>query len=376
MRISKYMLIGVLSFLAGPVLAEKAQLRDLTVEQSTAAQAGTPRPGSLQVSVSADRPDATYAIGETVRLTLTSNEDAYVTVLDIGPTGQVTQLFPNQYQTDNHVFANRSIEIAGGATGARITATGPVGAELIKVIASSKPVTVVSEAQLTQTRGIFRSVDGGVSTVVKDLQVVADQVAQNDAKIVFSNFTLHTVGSRLPAAPAQQTLVVVPGQGTAGQPAPAATTTLPVVTPQTSAALISVPAQQPFPLLLAADKSTYKVGEKVTLAVTTLQACNLTVMDVTPSGQVRTLFPNQTTPNNAVAALQTVLVAGGPSAVSLPVSGPAGTEQVVAICTTDAAPISSQPANDRMALTRDLAVVATRPAGATAMASLTFTVQP
>lgn len=375
MCISKYMLIGALAFCAEPVLAEKTHLRDLTVEQSTAAHAGTPRPGSLQIAIAADRQDTTYAIGETVRLTLTSNEDAYVTVLDVGPTGQVTQLFPNQYQTDNRVLAHRGVEI-GGASGARITVTGPVGAELIKVVASSKPLTIVSEAQLAQGRGIFRSVEGGVRTVVKDLQVVAEQAAESDAKVVFSNFTLHTVGSRLPAAGQQQTPVVAPSQGPAAQSGPAATTILPVATPQASASLISVPPQQPFPLLLAADKPAYKVGEKVTLAVTTLQACNLTVMDVTPSGQVRTLFPNQTTPNNAMQALQTVLVAGGPSAISLPVSGPAGTEQILAICTTDAAPFSPHEGGDRAALTRDLSVVAARPAGATAMASLTFTVQP
>lgn len=146
---------------------------------------------------------------------------------------------------------------------------------------------------------MFRSVDGGVKTVVRDLEVVANQAAQTDAKIVFSNFALHTIVSRAAlAAPAQQTLVVVPGQGSASQPAPAPTTFLPVAAPQASATLISVPPQQPFPLLLAVDKPAYKVGEKVTLAVTTLQACNLTVMDVTASGQVRTLFPNQMTPNS------------------------------------------------------------------------------
>jgi Aldehyde dehydrogenase family len=42
-------------------------------------------------------------------------------------------------------------------------------------------------------------------------------------------------------------------------------------TPPASASLIRVPAQQPFPLLFAADKPAYKVGEKVTLAVTTFQ---------------------------------------------------------------------------------------------------------
>lgn len=356
MHISKYMLIGVLSFFTASAQAEKAQLRDLTIEQNSAAQAGTARPSSLQVQVAADRPDATYAIGETVRLTISANEEAYVTVLDIGPTGQVTQLFPNQHQTDNHLMPNRPVEIAGGSTGAKVTVTGPVGAELIKVIASNKPLTVVSESQL-QGRSAFRSVDGGVKTVLRDMQIVDEQAAQNDTKVVFANFALHTVGKRLTNAP--QTLVVVPGQ-----PVPVAT-----------ASLISVPAQQPFPLLLAADKSAYKIGEKATLAVTALQACNLTVMEVIPSGQVRNLFPNQTNPSNAVAAMQTVLVAGGSSAAPLTVSGPVGTEQILAICSTDAG-VATQPPGDRAALARDLAVVAERPTSATAMASVTFTIQP
>src|SRR6201981_2166494 len=61
-----------------------------------------------------------------------ANEDAYVTVLDVGPTGRVTQLFPNPSQPDNHVLADSPVEI-GGASGARVTVTGPVGAELIEV---------------------------------------------------------------------------------------------------------------------------------------------------------------------------------------------------------------------------------------------------
>jgi hypothetical protein len=82
------------------------------------------------------------------------------------------------------------------------------------------------------------------------------------------------------------------------------------------------------------------------------------------------------TSGNAVAALQTVVIAGGPSAISLPASGPAGVEQVVAICSTDASPIYPQPASDPLALSHDLAVIASRPTGMTSMASVTFTVQP
>ena len=81
--------------------AQEPALRDLSVEQTTAAQIVAPHPGALSTTVFADRADATYAVGETVKLTLNAAQDSYVTVLDIGPTGRVTQLFPNAYQADN-----------------------------------------------------------------------------------------------------------------------------------------------------------------------------------------------------------------------------------------------------------------------------------
>jgi len=55
-------------------------------------------------------------------------------------------------------------------------------------------------------------------------------------------------------------------------------------------------------LILGADKANYKPGEKVALAVTTMQACNLSVLGVSTRGEVRALFPNAATPNAALAA--------------------------------------------------------------------------
>lgn len=362
-----------------PAWAENLVEKDLTVEQSSAAAAGVAHPGSLKVSVSADRPDATYALGETARLFVNSNEDAYVTVLNIGPSGQVTQLFPNPYQTDNHVVANQPVEIAGGLSEARITVSGAVGKELVKVVASNKPLTVISESQL-QGGGAFRSVTGGVATLSRNLEVAS----HDDRKIAISNFYLKTIASRAAHEPRQ--VVVLAGPTPAAQPAQptqGTPTVLPVVVPSAAPQAVSVPVQQAFPLLLAVDKQAYKVGEAVTLAVTSLQACYLTVLDVTPSGAVRVLFPNKVTRNNSLATQQTVLVAGGSSPVSLVVAGPAGTEEIVAICSTDPAPVigvkgeSSEMfplAGERASIVRDLAVVASRPATSTAKAS--FSVQP
>ena len=331
-----------------------AQMRDLTVEQNTVAQATFPNAGALAVALVPDRADATYALGETVRLTLTASEDAYVTVLDIAPSGAVTQLFPNRFQVDNKVYAGRPVEIAGPGSGGKIAASGTPGTELIKVIASSKPIVLLDDKQL-QARGIFYSVDGGVPTLTRDLTVVANAPAQADNKIATGNFAIYTVAGRASAT----TILPVVGAGGGG--------------------LINIPADQPFPLLLASDKRAYRVGEKVTLALTTLQACTLTVLDVTPAGRISTIFPNATTPNNKVEANQTVLVAGGSSAIALPVSGPAGLEQVVAICSTDANAPAFNAAGDRTLVQRDLSVVAAnagKPGGATAMASITFAVAP
>jgi hypothetical protein len=373
MRFSKYVALALLPFMFAPAGAQNMP-RDLSVQQTTAYGAGTSRPGSLKVSVGADRSDATYALGETARLFINSNEDAFVTVFSIGPTGQVHQLFPNSYQTDNRVQASRPVEIAGGNSGARISISGPVGAELIKVVASNKPLVVIAE-NLLQGRDIFRAVEGGVQTLVRNLEIVGNDA---DRKIDIENYTLRTIAAR--TADNVPAIVIIPG----GQASPGAPVMLPVVTPQVGA-LISVPAQQAFPLLLAVDKTAYKIGERVTLAVTSLQACYLTVLDVTTSGAIRVLFPNQITQNNAIAANQTALVAGGSSPVSLQVAGPAGTEQIVAICSTDRAPILTQkidlaqlfpPAGERSDVTRDLSVVANRPATTTAFATAAFTVQP
>ena len=160
MRYQKHVLTVALSLLSAAAAAQGVPLRNLTVEQAATAQLAAPRPGSLAATITADRADATYAVGETVHLTLTVNEDAFVTVLDIGPTGQVTQLFPNKYQSDNHVVAGRPVEIAAPGTGARIVVGAPTGTELIKVIASSKQIAVIPELQLRAVGGFAASMAG------------------------------------------------------------------------------------------------------------------------------------------------------------------------------------------------------------------------
>jgi hypothetical protein len=334
-------------------LAQDVDLRDLSVVQAPAAQIVAPHPGALATVITADRADVTYAVGETARLTMTANQDAFVTVLDIGPTGTVAQLFPNRFQTDNRLAAGQPVEIAGPATGAHIAISPPTGTELIKVIASNKPLVVVPEAQLLGA-GPFRMVGGGVPALMRDLSVVANPPAPNDTLIAFGNFALYTIPVRPPQTAG--VVVVAPAQ------------------PAAAVAHVAIPTDQPFPLLLAADKTKYRIGGKPTIAVTTTQACNLTVLEFNAAGVARTIYPTAAAPNPAIAARQAVFVAGAPGA-DLTLAGPAGVEQVLAICTTGEATAATPSASaDAAAVAKNLAVVANTPG--TAMASVTFLIQP
>src|ERR1700691_4923057 len=97
MRISKYLVTASLLALSTAVVAaQETQLRDLTVEQAPLAQIIAPHGGALRTTIVADHPDAVYPNGEFGPLTAISNEDAFVTVLDVA----LPDRRPNCFRTD------------------------------------------------------------------------------------------------------------------------------------------------------------------------------------------------------------------------------------------------------------------------------------
>src|SRR5271170_242968 len=81
--------------------------------EATAPQGSPSQTGKLTAEAWFDRANATYALGEAVNLFVRTNEDAYVTVLSIGPTGNVAQIFPNAFQPNNFAQAHQPIAIPG-----------------------------------------------------------------------------------------------------------------------------------------------------------------------------------------------------------------------------------------------------------------------
>ncbi|TBZ11838.1 DUF4384 domain-containing protein, partial [Rhizobium leguminosarum] len=121
------------------------------------------------VTITFDRAEAKYAIGEVVGLFIQSTENAYVTVLNVSPNGAVVKLFPNKYQTDALVGAGKRVQVPDPASGAKLQVSGPVGQEQIKVFYSSKPLTIFADLG-GSGGGMFRSIDGGMDAVSRSLE--------------------------------------------------------------------------------------------------------------------------------------------------------------------------------------------------------------
>lgn len=187
------------SSLAPAAAGDDPAARDLTVEQSVVFDVEAPAPGGapaaerLDVVAWVDRNDNTYALGEKVSLFVKTNRDAYVSVFNVGPSGQTTVLFPNAHQTDHKVSGNKVVRIPSSRSGASFRVRGPVGRELIKVIASTSPKPIFGTGK-TRSAGAFATVTAGARSMARDLQVTMD--TQADQEWDDYNKIITTVASR------------------------------------------------------------------------------------------------------------------------------------------------------------------------------------
>lgn len=115
-----------------------------------------------------DRSDATYRPGDALTLKVQADKDAYLTVLDVGTSGKVQVLLPNKYQRDNRIQAHETVQIPDERSHTRLTVHGPAGSEMLKVLATDKPVIDVSRLH---EAGDYYAMAGDTENIARDLSV-------------------------------------------------------------------------------------------------------------------------------------------------------------------------------------------------------------
>jgi hypothetical protein len=168
-----------MSGVSGPAWAERTGsvsqnvLKDISVEQRQMVTLvmEQPKPGSKQVEIWTDRRDQVYAVGEKVTLFVRVDSNAYITVFNTGTSGKVHQIYPNAYQKSQQVMAGQTLEIPAPGAPFDFVVSGPAGRELVTVVATKEPTSLVGAEQLAGT-GPFKSLTKSAGSVVKDMQVV------------------------------------------------------------------------------------------------------------------------------------------------------------------------------------------------------------
>lgn len=329
----------------------------ITSEQQSIANTPMP-PSSIAVSAWFDRQNGRYAIGDSVQLWLQVNQPAYLTVLNVGTTGRVTQVFPNAFVQNNFVQANQTLQIPGTNAPYRLSFEGPPGTELIKVIASSQPVKIIPPGGSTQA-GVFTVLDASPDQVSRDIITAVNQSPQVSWSQV--NKPLYV------AANGQERDLAVGPSVPAGTP--------PAGGPATA-----------FSLRVSTDQPAYRIGQAIQVFVTSDRTCSLTLLDVGSSGNVSVLFPNRRQSNNLIQAGQTLVLPGPMHPNRFTLGGPPGQERLIAVCRTDGQTAFNQQITGQAqefaqlggvdAVAQDLAVTASQAPAVQAMTEISFVVIP
>lgn len=134
-----------------------------------------PNPDSaIKISLHADKRHVRP--GDPLALTFATNRDCYLTIMDMGTSGRIVRLWPNEYSgQDNFVKANSRRQFPSDQDQFRFTIAGPDGTERIIAYATTERGRILSEEEFRRLRDSgFKEFSGDA----KDLALTFERRAQ------------------------------------------------------------------------------------------------------------------------------------------------------------------------------------------------------
>ncbi|MBM3300702.1 MAG: caspase family protein, partial [Deltaproteobacteria bacterium] len=126
---------------------------------------------NIKITISADRYNVNP--GDSLTLTFRANKDCYLTIMDMGTSGRIIRLWPNEYSGQNNfVPANSPRSFPSPADGFKYAIAGPNGVERIIAYATTEKGKILSEQEFQQLHNTgFKQYSGGA----KDLAITFDR---------------------------------------------------------------------------------------------------------------------------------------------------------------------------------------------------------
>lgn len=299
---------------------QDALARDMSISQRPifeVVQQIISQPGGAKLQVDAwlDKGNATYRIGDKLKLMVRPRQDAHIAIIDVGTSGRLTVLYPNNFQKDAVIRANNMLLIPEEKAAYNINVGGPDGSSHIYVFASRKTLTLPEIKDAIQATGSapFATSSRTADEFARDLSIQAKpQPAAGSSQV-------DGLGAKLIR------VRVLPAGNNAAVTAPSPTSGQIVPSPGTQVASKGG-------LTVRSDKPVYKVGERINISVLNAgrNDCRLSVLNINANGAVIQLFPNSGQKNNMLKPGQSLTIPAPQMQIKAEL--PAGIGGLIAVC--------------------------------------------
>jgi hypothetical protein len=105
------------------------------------------RPFSLQVKVG----KTMYKVSDKIIFSVQTTRNCYLTLYDISTEGEVTQIFPNQFATDNYIEGGYTYPIPDQKDSFDFEIVGPPGLERVRGVCTIEDVNLVEARKVDAT---------------------------------------------------------------------------------------------------------------------------------------------------------------------------------------------------------------------------------
>ncbi|MCX5873811.1 MAG: caspase family protein, partial [Deltaproteobacteria bacterium] len=139
-----------------------------------------PNPQSnIKVNLTADKKVAKP--GDDLNLTFSADRECYLTLMDMGTSGRIIRLWPNDYSgQDNRIQPNVTRNFPGPGDNFRFKIGGPNGVERLIAYATSEKGRILSEQEFQQLQSTgFQQYIGGAKDLAFQFQKAAEAMATN-----------------------------------------------------------------------------------------------------------------------------------------------------------------------------------------------------
>jgi outer membrane protein OmpA-like peptidoglycan-associated protein len=243
-----------------------------------------------------------FRVGDRMAFEVTSNKDAYLTIIDVGTSGKAHVIFPNRWNRDNKIRKGKTYRIPGSDADYSFKLTGRPGVNYVKAIATLEPTRILPrdlDADVEEGFAEIRDLDKTAKDIIVELGKQGKKSwAETEAK-----FTVHSRHGE---------------DGEEGELEP-----------------ITERRSNKFNATLRTDKKSYRIGESVSFHFFSEHDCYLNLVDYGAGGKVRLIFPNRLQNDNFVKGGRVFTIPSRKEdEFHFKVKGPVGTERVEAFVTS------------------------------------------